>query len=574
MSAEMKSCVVLLGASAFPNNSELDNPTIAASARALKDYFLETRELCVEAEHFLNLFNAHANATDQMLAVRKHLGAFNKDAADVRKNVFLLYVGHGLLEDGQFSLAIASTDRNAQTVTSLNVSALAQQIKLLAAWSRRFVILDCCFAGEALKDFLSEEGLSRTAEHAFEAYETRHASQNPKRGTTVLCASDRYTRALASRDRQLTMFTGALIDVLRIGSSDAPSMLTLGNVLQLVRDKLWQADVPKPVLVSPDQTEGDLAQMLRLFPNRGASEDLPPTPEPRTEFILGDRFEMNHKGVVGEVGDDVALPTMEPSAAKSLRRGLSWPLLLFHSIFVRQESEEPALHNPVSDRRRAANEITITAAAGFRAAAAMLGHLGRSVHIGVLWLGIGVTILLAASFLLFRGGASFRSSPTTTANSVSSGAATNPPLAGQSASDVVATIGRPSAGKSSPGSAAQPPVVATSDPTPPDSSAVRYSAHFDMPTTQALSPSTASTPTTASSQTPVSSPSPASSQAATAQPTAPASGLFSGALSKDQREAISNIPEPPLRLTFRNPPHRASAASPNGASSTRGQPKR
>ena len=261
------SCVVLLGAATYPQYPALDNTVIAASAKAYSKYFADTPALNVSPKHLLDLFDSPANATDQMLLVRRHLRQFESDVADARKNVFLIYVGHGLVSDGPFSLAINSTDETAQTESSLNMPALAKQLKQLAAWSRRFIILDCCYAGESLRDFLSVEAMTQEAKMAFESYEVKYESNDPKRGTTVLCASDRYTRARASQDRPRTLFTGALMEVLEQGSSHAPPMMTFNNVLDLVRGKLGAPGLPQPVLVSPDQTEGDLAHSLRLFPN-------------------------------------------------------------------------------------------------------------------------------------------------------------------------------------------------------------------------------------------------------------------------------------------------------------------
>ena len=271
METRSSSCLIVLGASSYPQCPELDNPSIAASAEALRQYFSETAELNVAQQHVLNLFGSPANATDQMLLVRRHLKDFEIEAGDARKNVFLIYVGHGLIEHGHFSLAIAATDASAQALTSLNIETIANQLKTLAVWSRRFVILDCCYAAEALRQFLSNDGLTREAERAFESSEAHYPTTDPQRGTTVLCAADRYSRARAPREQTFTLFTGALLDVLKGGSAKAPRMMTFGNIFDLVRARLDKPGLPNPMLVSPDQTEGDLAQSLRLFPNSARS---------------------------------------------------------------------------------------------------------------------------------------------------------------------------------------------------------------------------------------------------------------------------------------------------------------
>ncbi|WP_228935201.1 hypothetical protein [Paraburkholderia saeva] len=248
----------------------MDNKSIETSAEALKAYFLDTPELSVSKKNLLNLFNSKKNNTEQMEAMVNHIDRFSRVAEESLQNVFIIYLGHGLPEVRTVSLAIASTSKQSVSLTSLKVGAVAEVVTKLAAWSRRFVILDCCYAGGAIDAFLADDsGLSKAAEAAFATYERRYTSEAPTRGTTVLCAADKNSKAKAPPGEEYTLFTGVLLDVLRTGKTNGPSFFTLGNVVQLVRDRLRRLNEgPMPVLISPDQTEGDLAQMVEIFPNR------------------------------------------------------------------------------------------------------------------------------------------------------------------------------------------------------------------------------------------------------------------------------------------------------------------
>ncbi|WP_373683120.1 caspase family protein [Paraburkholderia sp. UYCP14C] len=270
-----KSCVVLLGASMYPDYTDLNNPSLLNSAMALKKYFLKTAEMNVERKHFLDLYNSKENNTRQMQLMGEHIERFNHDAGDELQNVFIIYLGHGLPQSGTTSLSIAATTKSATSLTALKVQDLADELKKLAAWSRRFVILDCCYAAGALKVFLDEDGgLVQTAEQAFDTHEREDEQENPTRGTTVLCAADKYSKAKAPSGELYTLFSGLLLDVLRNGKSGGPSLMTFGNIVQIISDKLRKMhEGPTPVLVSPDQTEGDLGHVLRLFPNPAQGQE-------------------------------------------------------------------------------------------------------------------------------------------------------------------------------------------------------------------------------------------------------------------------------------------------------------
>ena len=68
------------------------------------------------------------------------------------------YVGHGgFLADREYFLVLRSTKKGREQLRGLRIRALAQLLKEHAPQHRVYLILDCCFAGEAVREFRSGE---------------------------------------------------------------------------------------------------------------------------------------------------------------------------------------------------------------------------------------------------------------------------------------------------------------------------------------------------------------------------------------------------------------------------------
>jgi len=279
---ETKSCLVFLGSSSYPHDRKLDVTSVGASAIALKGYFQKTMH--VAREDLLDLFGSGKNASDHLKAIRLHLASFVTRTEGYQRNVFVIYAGHGLVQGGSFYLALAATDSDDEPNSSLSIAALAAVIKARAAFARRFVILDCCYAGEALAEFLSPDAFAHSTNQLFEHEDAPVKHKDLKRGTTVLCAVDKDTAAKAPKDLPLTMFSTAFMHAVTKGHPNLPEMMTFRDVYELVGDRLPE-DL-QPALVSPDQTRGDLAHMLRLFPNPAARREPSPPLRPYKQPAL------------------------------------------------------------------------------------------------------------------------------------------------------------------------------------------------------------------------------------------------------------------------------------------------
>ncbi|HEY1984792.1 MAG TPA: hypothetical protein VGG85_05255 [Terracidiphilus sp.] len=130
---------------------------------------------------------------------------------------------------------------------------------------KRIIILDCCYAASAVKEFQGgAEAHARV--QIFEEF--------PKKGTTLLCASNSTDPALAPEGLGRTMFTLGLIHALRNGHKACGERLSLRDVCDVTRDYLitrFPEKAVRPEVHSPDQREGDVAR-IRLFPNPAFSK--------------------------------------------------------------------------------------------------------------------------------------------------------------------------------------------------------------------------------------------------------------------------------------------------------------
>jgi hypothetical protein len=99
--------------------------------------------------------------------------------------------------------------------TSIRAPDLARALKLAAPQQRRIVILDCCFSEAAAKGFI---GMSPSLDQAVAATAAKDLRDDePKRGTLLLCSSPVGEVSMAPQNATRTLFSGAMLDVLRGG---------------------------------------------------------------------------------------------------------------------------------------------------------------------------------------------------------------------------------------------------------------------------------------------------------------------------------------------------------------------
>jgi hypothetical protein len=260
---------ILVGASAWPRSRGVlpESEAFSNSARELASYVLSSRGLALPQANLLNLFDSDAAPSELLDQVSTFLQE-RKDSAKVARlpaptDLLVYYTGHGGFtgQDRSYFLAVRTTKTQTPGASSIRMVDLASILKTEVPDVRRYIILDCCFSAAAYSDYQAAPA---------EAARIQTLESFPTRGTSLLCSSSRRSVSIADDGRGHTMFSGALLDVLRKGNDNVQdpflSLEQVGaSVCQVIRDK-YPNDGVRPEVLSPDQREGNIAH-LPLFPN-------------------------------------------------------------------------------------------------------------------------------------------------------------------------------------------------------------------------------------------------------------------------------------------------------------------
>jgi len=265
--------LILLGASAWPYMPEFqDSKAFAHAAQTLSAYFLNPESFGLPPENQLDLFDSKQSPDELDLTIGRFLWDRQlalKNAGHPARDLLLYFVGHGgfIGRDSDFYLAIRRTRSDNPRASGLQMMALADTLTEHARRLRRILILDCCFAAAAFSSF--QAGPAQVAlEKTVDAFEVKQKAIGfPSKGTTLLCSSSHKTPSLILPDGSSTMFTQALLDALAQGINTQQDRLSLRELKDITFDLLSEVrDAPKPVVHSPDQREGDIAD-IPFFPN-------------------------------------------------------------------------------------------------------------------------------------------------------------------------------------------------------------------------------------------------------------------------------------------------------------------
>jgi hypothetical protein len=266
---------ILLGASQWTMTQLESSEAFRHSSVRMQEYFLSADFFNLPRDNVLDLFDnadfgpIQIRTTGRWIAERTEaLRACGKQVADV----ILYYVGHGgfIASSNDYYLAVQSTETDFEEATGIRAKDLIDCISRQAAFVRKFIILDCCFAGYAGTLF---QAIKLTAA-------ARQIVDRPTRGTALLCSSSGERPSKIVSDNSSTMFSGALHRVLTHGDGRLAPMLSFDDVSDWVWEFLkatYPDDAIRPECHAPDQSEGDLTR-FRIFRNpahRSTTRNLP-----------------------------------------------------------------------------------------------------------------------------------------------------------------------------------------------------------------------------------------------------------------------------------------------------------
>src|SRR5947209_6020323 len=273
--------VIVLGASAWPNSPGFQaSRAFMYAAQGFRNYVLDPQGFGLPEANLLDQFDALASVSDQL----ELLGSFLeqrtqalKAANQAARDVLVYFVGHGGFAgpSADFYLVLSRSSASSLRASGMAIDALAEVLREKARQMRRYLFLDCCFAAAAFRAF--QGGPDQTAiTKTLSAFHVQSRSLGfPRKGTVLLCSSDQKSPSLLLPDESCTMFSHALLDILRNGDLHRPSQLSLRDLKELAEDRLAglpEKNAPRPGLHSPDQSEGDVAD-VPFFPNPRAKEE-------------------------------------------------------------------------------------------------------------------------------------------------------------------------------------------------------------------------------------------------------------------------------------------------------------
>lgn len=271
----MQVLAILLGASSFPDFPALK--TAPSFRRSYEAFLAYINNALVIPSDTIDLFDSALNAADQDLAIAEFLRHHN-----AATDAIFYYIGHGYFDgDHEYLLTLHKTNQLTKASSGLRVKNLAHTIREHFRHGRVVLILDCCFAGEAVDEFMSP-GLQIAAQKIDEAL-------LPAKGTSLLLASSRNDPAIAPASSEFTMFSGALLEVLTNGVDGGYERLSLSDVAVEVERKIrnsYKNAMVRPELHSPYQPQGDIA-LHKIFPNvaTASGKNLLDHPRPRAKRL-------------------------------------------------------------------------------------------------------------------------------------------------------------------------------------------------------------------------------------------------------------------------------------------------
>ncbi|WP_010311165.1 WD40 repeat domain-containing protein [Saccharopolyspora spinosa] len=245
--------VVLIGTSSY---KELPNlPAVQRNLLALNDVLTDARTGGFASEHCTIVENPEnpSAAYDPL-----------DEAARAATNTLLVYfAGHGLVgpEADKLYLGLPGSTTDKPWINALDFDHVRMAMQNSMA-SNRILILDCCFSGRAVGDFMTPVG-------------SAVAAATTVRGTVTLASSQSGMVSLAPKAAKYTAFTGELIRLLGSGIPDGPEMLPLDRIFGLLEHAMREQGRPTPTMRSTDSA-GNLA----LTRNRAVDPTAPPWSDP------------------------------------------------------------------------------------------------------------------------------------------------------------------------------------------------------------------------------------------------------------------------------------------------------
>src|SRR6266852_1825352 len=267
--------VILLGASEWPDSPEFPGSRAFANAvTGFKSYLFDQKRFGLPNENALDLFDVDDSPhviDRRMRQFLEHRMGEMKQAGNPANDLLVYFVGHGgfVGRNADYYLAVRCTSTENLRLSSIPMESLASTLTDKARYLRRIIILDCCYAAAAFTAFQAEGPARLGINQTFDAFEKK--AKTVGRGTALHCSSGKTVASQIAQDESCTMFSKALIQVLSTGDERRKNQhyFSLRAVVDLTEEVIireLEGKAPRPEIHSPDQKEGDVAN-IPFFPN-------------------------------------------------------------------------------------------------------------------------------------------------------------------------------------------------------------------------------------------------------------------------------------------------------------------
>lgn len=262
---------IILGASQWPHWPQLDfeegaRQKLIKSAKDFKQYLLQ--DFHIQEDKILDLFDNehHSDELDwkisKFLETKKNIVS---EKTDDTKNLLIYYVGHGYIGDhDEYLLSLRNSRDENRSISSYPFKSLVKTLEHKTRNTRCFVILDCCYAAKAVRESLGpkKEIIEKKIKN------TVPRKMIPSQGLSLLCASgpDDVAKVIG---REHTLFTEALLDVLKKGNSEKNDELSFDDIKEATWNIIQEdygSEGVEPFVHTPKTKGGDIAN-YPLFPN-------------------------------------------------------------------------------------------------------------------------------------------------------------------------------------------------------------------------------------------------------------------------------------------------------------------
>jgi serine phosphatase RsbU (regulator of sigma subunit) len=310
MSTDKRTLAIVIGASEFPYCPTLGGgDAFSNSAEDVHGYLHQPKGLNLPPADVLNLFDDRRPAGELLEEIDTFLiKRQGRKTSTKAEGLLVYYVGHGgFTRDGQeYFLTVRSTRTGLEGPSSIRINDLGHVIKNNARFFCQYLILDCCFSAQAYKTFQSGPGQAAVA---------RTLDSIPTKGTALLCSSGPKEAFLAPEGCAHTMFSEALLNVLKTGDPKFSEFLSLYDVRDLIDRQLrdtYQDERVTPEVHCPNQPEGDLSR-LPLFPNPAYTV---PSAEWRRVIVVDDSGQQLPEEIISALRS--SLPSVRITALREL----------------------------------------------------------------------------------------------------------------------------------------------------------------------------------------------------------------------------------------------------------------